>query len=201
MAEPTEPKKETVRIAVPPPQPAKAGEGRDTVRITLPTRPPVSAPLPPANPPREGAPRPPMARTLVPPAPSKPVQAPRFIPPPPGASPSQSNAPASSAAPAPAPATPSATSLKKETARITVLPDPVKTAGPAVQMKKTQPLIDMPASSAPAAPIMTTAASEAGPSPSTGDSPVFEEVPGVFYWALLGVSAVVLIIQILNYIS
>jgi hypothetical protein len=139
-----------------------------------------------------------MAKTLVPPAPSKPVQAPRFIPPPPSASPGQSHAPAASAAPAPEPSTLSTPSLKKETARITVLPDPPKTSGPAVQMKKTQPLIDMPVSSPPVAPITT--ASEPGPS-SSSIAAAIDEVPDVFYWALLGVSAVVLIIQILNYIS
>jgi hypothetical protein len=192
MAETNEPKKETVRIAIPVSQPVKPAEGRETVRITLPKRPPTSAPLPPANLPAGGAPRPPMAKTLIPPAPDKPVERPRFIPPPPGAVPAQSSAPTHSPVP------PSATSPKKETARITVLPDPPKSAVSGIQMKKTQPLFDMPASLPPVAPIMTAASEpDSGPPPSQA----IDEVPGLFYWAILGASAVVLIIQILNYIS
>jgi hypothetical protein len=40
MSEPNEPKKETVRITLPPRAPAKPAEARETVRINLPPRPP-----------------------------------------------------------------------------------------------------------------------------------------------------------------
>ncbi len=84
---------------------------------------------------------------------------------------------------------------KKETARITVLPDPPPVP-PSVQMKKTQPLINMPA---PAMPVPVTPVTLT----EEPDEPLTEEpgLPMAFYWGLVGVSAVVLIIQILNYIS
>jgi hypothetical protein len=81
---------------------------------------------------------------------------------------------------------------KKETARITVLPDPPKSSG-AVQMKKTQPLIsNMPAKAAPALPV--TVAPKA-------TSPTVEPISMPLCWALLGASAVILLIQIWNYVS
>jgi hypothetical protein len=79
---------------------------------------------------------------------------------------------------------------KKETARITVLPDPP--AKPAVQMKKTQPLIDLPAVERPAPTVTVT------PEPR----PLrIDQIPTPLCWALLAVSAVVLILQIWNYLS
>jgi len=188
MAEPTEPKKETVRIAVAPPQAGKSTGAQDTVRITLPTRPPASVPLPPPNPPGAGAPRPPVAKPLIPPAPSKPIQPPRFVPPP-APTTGESSAPATSAAAAPLPVASPRLSPKKETARITVLPDPQSPSG--VQMKKTQPLSDMPSTAAPVTPVMVTEEPAA----------VADVMPGMLCWGVLGASAVILIIQILNYIS
>jgi hypothetical protein len=184
MADSTEPKKETVRIPLTPPSAAQSPKAPDTVRITLPTRPPASAP-PPPNPPGAGTPRPPIAKPLVPPARNKPVQDPRLVPPPlpPDA---KSNAP-----PASSPVTPPPVSLKKETARITALPDPAP-APASVQMKKTQPLIGMPAATAPAGTGVAAAPETAG---------IVDQLPMTLCWALVGVSAVILIIQILNYIS
>jgi hypothetical protein len=78
---------------------------------------------------------------------------------------------------------------KKETARITVLPDPP--ARPGVQMKKTQPLIDVPAASAPETPLTVA------PQPRI----TIQQIPKPLCWALLGVSAVILIIQIWSYFS
>jgi hypothetical protein len=189
MADPTEPKKETVRVAVTPPD-AKSAEARDTVRITLPTRPPASPPPLPANPPGAGTPRPPIAKPLIPPAPTKPVQAPRFIPPPvpPVAKPNEPNP---NAIAGPLSVTTPTVSPKKETARIAVLPDPAP-APASVQMKKTQPLIDRPAAAAPAVTPVTVASETAG---------IVDQLPTTLCWALVGVSAVILIIQILNYIS
>jgi len=181
MAEPTEPKKETVRIALTPPS-GKPVEGRETVRITLPSRPPASnTPLPPAG----TTARPPVARPLIPPAPDKPVQPPKFVPP-------LISAVANPAV-APLPNPSLVAGPKKETARITVLPDPPP-APPSVQMKKTQPLINMPAASVPLPVSPVTV-------PDKRQTGMTSEIPMAFCWALLGVSAVVLLIQILNYIS
>ena len=189
MADPTEPKKETVRIVVTPPA-AKPAEARDTVRITLPTRVPPSPPPVPANPPGAGTPPPPISKPLIPPAPTKPVQAPRFVPPPvpPAAKP---NAPSPNATAGPLPVAKPSVSLKKETARIAVLPDPAS-APASVQMKKTQPLIDRPAAAAPVMTRVTVASQTAG---------IVDQLPTTLCWGLVGVSAVILIIQILNYIS
>jgi hypothetical protein len=59
-------------------------------------------------------------------------------------------------------------------------------------MKKTQPLTDMPAAAAPAVTSVAVAA-------KTRD--IVDQLPMMLCWALVGVSAVILIIQILNYIS
>jgi len=189
MAEPTEPKKETVRIAVTSPSAAAGSKPtRETVRITLPSRPPSSAPLPPATAPAPGTARPPVAQPLIPPAPEKRVQPPKFIPPPISARPGGA---AAATASVPSPST--APGPKKETARITVLPDPPP-ASPSVEMKKTQPLIDMPVAvpQIPANPL--NVATEVCAEPSGGLSIAF-------CWGLVGLSALVLLIQILNYIS
>ncbi len=80
---------------------------------------------------------------------------------------------------------------KKEAARITVLPDLPKTSG-SVQMKKTQSLIRMPASTAPVTPV-NLAPKEAAPKVDAISMPLC--------WALLGTSAAILLIQIWNYLS
>ncbi len=180
------PKKETVRITLPPEPtaaPAEApSEKRDTVRINLPACPPVS----PSTSPPESVPKPST------PAPRPPAP-PQVLTPRSGVSPAVTSATtgAGAAATPPLPVTPptNASSPKKETARITVLPDPP--ARPAVQMKKTPPLIDMPAASAPETPL--TVAPE---TPMATD-----QIPKPLCWALLGVSAAILIIQIWSYFS
>jgi hypothetical protein len=94
----------------------------------------------------------------------------------------------SSAAAVPAPIT--AHSPKKETARMTVLPNPP--TKPAVEMKKTQPpLIDLPAMK-----TLTTRVTVA-PQPVSG----FDEMPMPLCWTLFAVSAATLLIQIWNYLS
>ena len=80
---------------------------------------------------------------------------------------------------------------KKETACITVLADPPKVSG-SLQMKKTQPLISMPAPAAPVTPV-TVAPKEAAPKIDAISMPLC--------WALLGTSAAILLIQIWNYLS
>ena len=89
-------------------------------------------------------------------------------------------------APMPTPASP-----KKETARITVLPDPP--AKPAVQMKKTQPLIDLPKIEMPATTVTVT--------PQPLPQIAIAQIPVPLCWGLLAASAAILILQIWNYLS
>jgi hypothetical protein len=92
-------------------------------------------------------------------------------------------------APMPPPASP-----KKETARITVLPDPP--SKPSVQMKKTQPLINLPAAQAPSPTVTVTPA----PPPPVPQFQV-DQIPMPLCWGLVAVSAAILILQIWNYLS
>jgi len=82
---------------------------------------------------------------------------------------------------------------KKETARITVLPNPP--AKPAMEMKKMQPLIDLPAVDVPTTTV--TVASKIEPQPISK----IDEIPMSLCWGLLGASAAILILQIWNYLS
>jgi hypothetical protein len=96
---------------------------------------------------------------------------------------------------------PLSVSPKEETARITLLPDPP--TKPAVAMKKTQPLIDLPPTdrptiSATVAP-QTSATSEYFPVPAPIRT--IDAIPMQLCWALLGVSAAILLIQIWSYFS
>jgi hypothetical protein len=81
---------------------------------------------------------------------------------------------------------------KKETARIAVLPDPRLTALPAIQMKKAQPLVAMPEITLQT-PTLTVAMKDT--------SAMIDAIPMPLCWMLLGVSTVILIIQIWTYIS
>ena len=87
---------------------------------------------------------------------------------------------------------------KKDTARITVLPDPP--AKPAVQMKKTQPLIDLPATERPTTTVAPTPQPTPKPPPEKPQL-VVDQIPMPLCWALLGVSAAILTLQIWNYLS
>ena len=143
MADSHEPKKETVRIALPPkPQPPGNAAAPETARIHLPARPPMtSRPMPP-----------PLAQTPLPPAPTRPISAP------PSAAPLMPRGGAASAAPASMPAVAPSYEPKKETARIAV-PGPKKrhpasryclTCPPSrrqqIQMKRLSPLAECPTS-------------------------------------------------------
>jgi len=110
----------------------------------------------------------------------------------PADSPSPMRAAAAAAMPAPMPPH---VSPKKETARITVLPDPP--AKPAVQMKKTQPLIDLPKIETPTTTVTVTPQPQPQPPPQIS----LDQIPMSLCWALLGVSATILILQIWNYLS
>ena len=184
MADPNEPKKEDVPIPLPPQPVAKAPDAdkrkRDTVRIQLPPRPPSN--------------KVPLGSSTEPSAPPKPPAAPS-PPPPPVFSPEP---PTKVSTPEPWPRTPPPVSaapdltfpeLKKETARIPLMPGPPARPAPAVQMKKTQPLIAMPHITPQSASI-AVAPTEKG-----------EGITMPICWTLLGVSAVILIIQIWTYFS
>jgi hypothetical protein len=183
MADPNEPKKENSRSALPPQPVAKASadtRSRDTVRIQLPPRPPsnkvpLSSPTEPSAPPKPpAAPSPPPPPVFSPEPPTK-VSTPEPWPGP----------------PPPVSAAPDLTfpELKKETARIPLMPDPPARPAPAVQMKKTQPLIAMPHITPQSASI-AVAPTKKG-----------EGITMPICWTLLGVSAVILIIQIWTYFS
>jgi len=163
MAEPDQPKKETVRIELPhppvTPPPAPSVKPRETVRIQLPVR-----------------------ETGSPPVPSSPQSAPEdisstnFFPPP--KPPAASRPLSGSVRPPP---TPPSLGPKKETVRIPLMPEPLRSA-----QKKTQPLIAMPNVVSQIPPIAV--------------APV-EKSSMLLYWMLLAISALILIIQIWTYFS
>ena len=163
MAEPDQPKKETVRIELPVPPPTKPPEPsvkpRETVRIQLPTR-----------------------ETGSPPVSSSPQSAPEdisstnFFPPP---RPQTASRPLSASVP-PSPIPPSL-GPKKETVRIPLMPEPLRSA-----QKKTQPLIAMP--------------NVVPQNPAIAVAPV-EKSSMLLYWMLLSISALILLIQIWTYFS
>jgi hypothetical protein len=121
MAEPDQPKKETVRIELPhppvAPPPAPSVKPRETVRIQLPVRETGNAPVPssPQSAPED------ISSTNFFPSP-KPPAATRPL--------SDSERP---------PSIPPSLGPKKETVRIPLMPEPSRSA-----QKKTQPLIAMP---------------------------------------------------------
>src|SRR5947208_12993198 len=175
MAAPNEPKKETVRIDLPAPPPVKSPDpntkSRDTVRIQLPAREPLD--------------RPSFRTSTEAEATSKPgtqdVAATQFFQPP---KPPSASMPLSASV-TPAPESPSS-GPKKETTRIPLMPDPIAQPLATAQMKKTQPLIPIPGVATESAAIAVAPA---------------EKSPMPLLWVLLGVSALILIIQILTYLS
>jgi hypothetical protein len=194
MPDSNEPKKETVRIALPS-QPVTKGPGvttksRDAVRIQLPPRQPSNnLPLPPSTGPSVASE--PVTKAVLPP------QFPPPPPPPPPAStlnPPIVSMPVPASAPTvvtPAPDSPPS-SPKKETARIPLMPDPPARPVPTVQMKKTQPLIAMPQSSPQTASIAIA---------PTEKSAIVHTIPMPICWGVLGISALILIMQIWIYFS
>jgi|SRR5262245_40045931 len=183
MAEPDEPKKETVRIQFPVPPPPKPPQQtvnpRETVRI--------QSPVPPSpNPPQQ----------TVKPRETVRIQLPaRETGGPPGPSPqSASEDVLSTDSPLPKPpaavrslsasvppSIPAASGPKKETVRLPLTAEPLRSA-----QKKTQPLIAMPNVIPQNPPIAVV---------PVGESSM------LLYWILLGISALILIIQIWTYFS
>lgn len=163
MAEPDQPKKETVRIQLPHPPVTKPSEPglkpHETVRIQLPTR---ETGIPPVHSPSQSA--------------AGNISSTNFFPPPkpPTASPPLSGSVPPS--PVSAPSGP-----KRETVRIPLMPEPLRSA-----QKKTQPLMAMP-NVVPQNPPIAVAPVEKGSM--------------LVYWMLLGISALILIIQIWTYFS
>jgi hypothetical protein len=163
MAEPDQPKKETVRIQLPHPPGTNPSEPsvkpHETVRIELPVRETGTSPVPS-------------------PSPSAPenISSTNFLPPP---KPPAASRPLSASVrppPIPPPSGP-----KKETVRIPVTPEPLRSA-----QKKTQPLIAMP--------------NVVSQNPPIAVAPV-EKSSMLVYWMLLAMSALLLIIQIWTYFS
>jgi hypothetical protein len=199
-----EPKKETVRIALPPRpdkmQPSPSAEKRDTARIVLPSRTPVAplrrlppkiTPLPSSESATESPPislhRPPVAPPQS--AAVSPLLQP--LPKPPGPEMSAESRAAITPRPAASETSPAASTHagpKKETARISILPQPA--AAPSINMTKTQPLLLRPAAGIQAAPVVIT---------SKPLDP-FDSIPRSFCWGLLGISALIFLIQIWNYV-
>jgi hypothetical protein len=163
MPEPDQAKKETVRIklAVPPPPnpPQQTVKPRETVRIQLPVRETGNATVPSS-----------------PQSVAEDISSTNFFPPP--KPPAASRPLSGSVRPPPIP--PSSGS-QKETVRIPVIPEPLRSA-----QKKTQPLIAMPNVVPQNPPIAVT--------------PV-QKSSMLLYWILLGISALILIIQIWTYFS
>lgn len=163
MAEPDQPKKETVRIQLPVPPPTKPAEPsvkpHETVRIQLPVRQSGSPPVPSSTP-----------------SASEDISSTNFFPPP---KPPTASRPLSGSV-RPAPISP-ASGPKRETVRIPLMPEPLRSA-----QKKTQPLIAMPNVVPQSLPIAVAPA---------------EKSSMLVYWMLLGISALILIIQIWTYFS
>jgi hypothetical protein len=163
MAEPDQPKKETVRIELPhppvTPPPAPSAKPRETVRIQLPVRETGNAPVPssPQSTPED-------------------ISSTNFFPPP---KPPAATRPLSDSV-RPSPIPPSL-GPKKETVRIPLTPAPLGSA-----QKKTQPLMAMP--------------DVVPQNPPIAVAPV-EKSSMLMYWMLLGMSALILVIEIWTYFS
>ena len=82
---------------------------------------------------------------------------------------------------------------RKETARIGILPDPSPV--PAAQLKKTQPLSRIPETIPAPAPFQIAST----PEPDFVEQPVASDIPVALCWLLLGLSTVILLIQIWAY--
>src|ERR1041385_2661829 len=145
MADSVKPRKETVRIAIPPK--ASSAPASETMRIDLPVRPPSpQRPMPPSS-----------GTTLMPPD-----------------------------------SIVIASGPKKETVRMSLLSGPPAAIA---ELKKTQPF-PRPAEPTPSS-VPPNVVSQ--PEPGFSEQPTTGGIPTAFYWALLGLSAVILLIQIWTY--
>lgn len=206
-----EPKKETVRIALPPrpdqtPLPPSVAK-RDTARIVLPSRTPVRRLPPKITPlPAAGSATEPTTISLrrppvTPPGSSSVSPLLQPLPKPPGSEMSADSGAASAPLPHVLPARDEAGTQsnptasihpgpKKETARISALPRPAAAPAPSINMTKTQPLLIRPGAAVQPGPLVTASKPAGG----------FDSIPKSFCWALLGIAALIFLIQILNYV-
>jgi hypothetical protein len=99
-------------------------------------------------------------------------------------------------APAIFPRPPSQAAPKKETARISILPEPAARSSPTVKMTKTQPLMTIPQARIQSAPVTV-----APPAKSSSTILAFDAIPLPVCWTIFGISAITLLIQIWNYFS
>lgn len=220
MSDLNRPNKETVRITLPvhaAPQPTDTGSERDTVRINLPARPPAqgSEPAPVVDPPGRVMPSfpPPSQRasstpatdtpqaprvraaSFSPPSPPMPPR-PRVLPPPPRVIPPDAVISSVSTAPANYPGSETQAGPHKETARITILPEPTATPGPAVRAAKTQPLLTRPGLRTQSAPVSVAAVPKKNARLVLA---LMDAVPLPICWTIVVLSAVALLIQIWDY--
>ena len=188
-----EPKKETFRINVPvPPETTpliSSVPKQDTTRIRLPERPPTSGVgfVPPPAPPKPSPSAPfaspvsqlRLATSAAPPATgSTGARQTNLLSPQADSTSASGVYPGSSVQPSP----------KKEIARIAVQPP----ASPSINMRKTQPLLTRPDAHAHVAPVTVT---------TSAGADTFDSIPNSVCWSVLGLSALVLLIQIWNYFS
>ncbi len=199
------PKKETVRITLPPKPSDTPTVKRETVRINVPGRPPegggaeMKAPPAPASKPFIPPPPAPKPPSGGPPPPMKPApgsEPPRPPGPPPKPTVALKGPPAPSAPGAP-PIPPTGTKPaqpKKETARIQIPPEPKPMMPKAtVRMQQTQPMTQtQPLAQAPSASIRTV---ETGMAATEAADPMV----GVLSWAAVAVSLIALAISYLAY--
>jgi hypothetical protein len=221
MPKPDEPKKETTRITLPSRQPgAASSENHDTTQINLPggaepageppppvTGPPMArGPLPPPpaqslTPQRRIVPPPPMPALaakpsiMPPPLPRPPASGASVVPPPPLAQPKKETSRINVVPDQPRKETSriniSSGKPKEETSRINIVPEPPKT----VRMSKTQPLVTVTATPVTPPPAPVTFA-PAEPVPS-----IISSIPIGLCWALVVISAAILLIEIWTYIT
>jgi len=84
---------------------------------------------------------------------------------------------------------------KKETARISLIPDPIAAPAPTVKMAKTQRLMTAPAVRVQTVPVNVAAAA------TSVELDRFESIPKSFCWGLLGVSSLILFTQLWTFFS
>ena len=220
MAETNEPKKETVRIKLPPRQTSSASNSdngpRDTIRINLPSRAPSNPsassqalkppPLPAAvvarAPVLPGLGQPPKAPSFPVPSIAEPLPSPLHSPSivessvdpplvPPAPPVVLKKAAPVPLIPPPTPPMAASPGPRKETARIAIMPEP-RAAPATVKMSKTQPLITAPEPMSETAPISIE--------PEHSHETI-ESIPVPLCWALVGISALIFIIQVWTYFS
>ncbi|MFL6594746.1 MAG: hypothetical protein ACJ8HQ_04810 [Chthoniobacterales bacterium] len=130
-------------------------------------------------------------------------QKPRVLPPPPRVIPPAAAPGAVSAAPSNYPGAGGQVAPKKETARISILPQPTTPRAPTVKMTKTQPLITAPQAAVHSAPVTVAKVPAATAATRSLDRyfDLLDSVPLPVCWTIFGISTVTLLIQIWNYFS